>query len=71
MPKNPKTGTLPTRMERLLSNPIIRRVAKNSAYLFSASGISVALSFFQNLLVTNLLGVAMFGMLGGWSNLRV
>ncbi len=52
-------------MDRLLSNPIVRRVVKNSAYLFSASGISVALSFFQNLLVTNLLGVAMFGMLGG------
>ena len=52
-------------MHRLLSNPILRRVAKNSAYLFSASGISVALGFFQNLLVVNLLEVGLFGILGG------
>jgi O-antigen/teichoic acid export membrane protein len=51
-------------MDRFLSNPIIRRVAKNSAYLFSASGIAVALSFFQNLLAANLLGVALLGTLG-------
>ena len=51
-------------MDRLLSNPIIRRVAKNSAYLFSASGISVVLSFFQNLLAANLLGVPLLGTLG-------
>ncbi len=51
-------------MQRLLSNPIVRRVAKNSAYLFSASGISVVLSFFQNLLATNLLGVTLLGTLG-------
>jgi O-antigen/teichoic acid export membrane protein len=51
-------------MDRFLSNPILRRVAKNSAYLFSASGIAVVLSFFQNLLATNLLGVALLGTLG-------
>lgn len=50
---------------RLAGNPLIRRVVKNSAYLFSASGIVVVLGFFQNLLVTNLLGVALFGILGG------
>jgi len=51
-------------MDRLLSNPILRRVAKNSAYLFSASGISIVLSFFQNLLAANLLGVTLLGTLG-------
>ena len=51
--------------QRTLANPLIRRVLKNAAYLFSASGISVVLGFFQNLLVTNLLGVALFGILGG------
>ena len=51
-------------MDRFLSNPILRRVAKNSAYLFSASGISVALGFFQNWIAVNLLGVALLGTLG-------
>ncbi len=52
-------------IDRTLANPLIRRVLKNAAYLFSASGISVVVGFFQNLLVTNLLGVALFGILGG------
>ncbi len=49
---------------RVLANPLIGRVLKNSAYLFSASGIAIALSFFQNLLVVNLLGPYGFGVLG-------
>lgn len=52
-------------INRFTENPLIRRVIKNSAYLFSASGISIAVGFFQNLLVTNLLGVTLFGILGG------
>jgi len=52
-------------LEHLKENPLISRILRNSAYLFSASGIAVLLGFFQNLLVTNLLGVAMFGILGG------
>lgn len=51
-------------MDRFLSNPILRRIARNSAYLFSASGLAVVLSFFQNLLAANLLGVALLGVLG-------
>lgn len=52
-------------LPRLLDNPLLRRVLKNSAYLFSASGIAIAIGFFQNLLVANLLGVTLFGILGG------
>ncbi len=51
--------------DRVVGTPLIARILRNSTYLFSASGISVILGFFQNLLVTNLLGVAMFGILGG------
>ncbi len=52
-------------IENFADNQLIRRILKNSAYLFSASGIAVVLGFFQNLLVANLLGVALFGILGG------
>ncbi len=52
-------------LERLVENPLLRRVIKNSAYLFSATGFAVAASFFQNLLVTRLLGVYYLGLLGG------
>jgi O-antigen/teichoic acid export membrane protein len=50
--------------DRFLGNPLIRRVLKNSAYLFSASGIAIGLNFFQNLLVANMLGPLWFGVLG-------
>ena len=56
---------MPSLLDKLGENPLIARILKNSAYLLSASGIAVALGFFQNLLVTNLLGVARFGILGG------
>jgi O-antigen/teichoic acid export membrane protein len=52
-------------MKLILENELVNRILKNSAYLFSASGISVALGFFQNLLVVNVLDVALFGILGG------
>jgi O-antigen/teichoic acid export membrane protein len=52
-------------MRKIAGTPLIARILRNSTYLFSASGISVILGFFQNLLVTNLLGVALFGILGG------
>jgi O-antigen/teichoic acid export membrane protein len=48
---------------RLFSNELIRRVVKNSGYLFSATGISAALSFIQNILVARLLGPAGLGIL--------
>jgi O-antigen/teichoic acid export membrane protein len=51
-------------LKPILENPLLRRVLKNSAYLFSASGMTVALSFFQNLLTSNILGPALLGVLG-------
>jgi O-antigen/teichoic acid export membrane protein len=51
-------------VERILSNELIRRVVRNSAYLFSATGISAALSMLQGVLAARLLGVAGFGVLG-------
>jgi len=47
-----------------LSNPLLRRVIKNSAYLFSATGLSAAISMVQGILTARLLGVANFGVLG-------
>ena len=32
---------------RIFSNELIRRMVKNSGYLFSATGVSAALSFVQ------------------------
>ena len=50
--------------QRLFRNELIRRVVKNSGYLFSATGISAALSMLQSILVARLLGVTDFGILG-------
>jgi O-antigen/teichoic acid export membrane protein len=47
-----------------IENPLIRRVVKNSGYLFSATGISTAFAFLQSILTARLLGVAGFGVLG-------
>lgn len=49
---------------RLLRNELFRRVTRNSGYLFSATGITAALSFFQNILAARLLGPAGLGILG-------
>jgi O-antigen/teichoic acid export membrane protein len=49
---------------KFLKNPLFRRVILNSGYLFSATGISAALSMFQSMLAGKLLGVAGFGILG-------
>ncbi|HSO27633.1 MAG TPA: flippase [Anaerolineales bacterium] len=51
-------------LERLFGNEIIRRVTRNFGYLFSATGITAALSFFQNILAARLLGPAGLGVLG-------
>jgi O-antigen/teichoic acid export membrane protein len=48
---------------RIFRNELIRRVVKNSGYLFSATGVSAALSFVQNILVARLLGPAGLGVL--------
>jgi O-antigen/teichoic acid export membrane protein len=50
--------------QRLLNNEIIRRVVKNSSYLFSATGIAAALGVLQGILTARLLGVAGYGVLG-------
>jgi O-antigen/teichoic acid export membrane protein len=45
-------------------NELIRRIVKNSGYLFSTTGAAAALSMIQGILVARLLGVAGFGILG-------
>lgn len=45
-------------------NVLLRRIIKNAGYLFSATGISAALSMVQGILAARLLGVTAFGMLG-------
>ena len=49
---------------RLFGNELIQRVVKNSGFLFSATGISAALSMVQSIFVARLLGVTDFGILG-------
>ncbi len=49
---------------RLFQNELTRRVVKNSGYLFSATGVSAALSMLQGILVARLLGVESYGILG-------
>ncbi|MBN1666019.1 MAG: oligosaccharide flippase family protein [Anaerolineales bacterium] len=51
-------------LARVLENPLIRRILRNSAYLFSATGVSAGMSFFQSILAGRLLGPATFGILG-------
>jgi O-antigen/teichoic acid export membrane protein len=51
-------------LNRLFGNELIRRVVKNSGYLFSATGVSAVLSMVQSILVARLLGVTDFGILG-------
>lgn len=50
--------------DKFTQNPVIRRLIKNSGYLFSATGISAALSMLQGILTARLLGVASYGLLG-------
>ncbi|MFM8320796.1 MAG: lipopolysaccharide biosynthesis protein [Chloroflexota bacterium] len=48
----------------MLANPFFRRVVKNSGYLFSATGLTAAAGMLQGVLVTRLLGVSGYGILG-------
>lgn len=50
--------------DRLFGNALIRRVLRNSGYLFSATGIAALLSMLQSILAARLLGVTEFGILG-------
>ena len=49
---------------RLLENPLMRRVVRNSGYLFGSTGISAAIGMLQGILTARLLGVAGYGILG-------
>ncbi len=49
---------------RLLTNPLMQRVIRNSGYLFTGSTLSAALSMIQGILAARLLGVESFGVLG-------
>ncbi len=51
-------------LSRLLDNPLMRRMLRNSGYLFSATGVTAFLSMLQSILAGRLLGVAGFGILG-------
>ena len=48
---------------RFFENPLIRRVVKNSGYLFSATGVSAALSLFQGMLIARMLDAGELGIL--------
>jgi O-antigen/teichoic acid export membrane protein len=60
----PPAGRFQRYFPRLFENELIRRVLVNSGYLFSATGISAALSMIQGILAARLLGVTDFGILG-------
>ena len=47
----------------LREDPLIRRVLRNSGYLFSGNAISAALGFVQGILVVRLLGIEQFGLI--------
>jgi len=49
---------------RLIENDLIRRILKNSGYLFSATGLTAGMSMLQSILTGKLLGPAGFGILG-------
>lgn len=49
---------------RLFENELIRRVVKNTGYLFSATVFTAAIGMLQSILAARLLGVAAFGLLG-------
>src|SRR5512139_3788603 len=48
----------------MLKNPLLRRVVKNSSYLFSTTGVSAGLGMLQGILVARLLGVDGYGIVG-------
>lgn len=50
--------------QRLLGNPLLQRVVRNSGYILGANTASSALSFLQTLMAARLLGAAGYGLLG-------
>jgi O-antigen/teichoic acid export membrane protein len=55
---------LKRKFERLFQNELVRRMVRNSGYLFSTTGISAAASMLQGILAARLLGATGFGILG-------
>ncbi len=53
-----------SRFHRIFANPLLRRIIRNSGYLFSARGASAAMSMLQSILAARLLGPSTFGVLG-------
>jgi O-antigen/teichoic acid export membrane protein len=51
-------------LKRLRSNPLTKRMLRNTSYVFSASTLSAGLSMVQGILAAQLLGVEAFGILG-------
>src|SRR5258708_6580848 len=49
----------------LRDDPLIRRVLRNSGYLFSGNAVSAILGFAQNILMVRLLGIEQFGLAVG------
>jgi len=49
---------------RIFDNELIRRIVRNSGYLFSATGGAAAMSMVQSILAGRLLGPSTFGILG-------
>lgn len=51
-------------LHKFQENELILRILKNAGYLFSATGVSSAMSMLQSILAGRLLGPATFGVLG-------
>jgi len=51
-------------IHKFFENELIRRIVKNSGYLFSSTVVTAAISMLQSILAARLLGVAAFGVLG-------
>ncbi|HET9589555.1 MAG TPA: lipopolysaccharide biosynthesis protein [Anaerolineales bacterium] len=55
---------LQERLSRWRGDLLLRRVIRNSSYLFSSSVLSAALSFAQTIIATRLVGVTGYGLVG-------
>ncbi len=66
-PPGPRRAWLPGWLQRILravfNSALIRRIAANSGYLFSATGIAAVLGIVQNILAGRLLGIQGWGLL--------
>ncbi|KPK88406.1 MAG: hypothetical protein AMJ88_19035, partial [Anaerolineae bacterium SM23_ 63] len=63
MPESP-FSFLRSLSKRILRNPLMQRIIRNTGYLFSAQTISAAMSMAQGVLAARLLGVEGAGYVG-------